>query len=391
MIQQTTCLKKLCKFFSDEKGKHNMICCGGAGAGKTFNILIILINHCLTNPNIDCYVVSHQLSKLRYTCIKDFKNILQEFGVYKADSFKGSIDYIFDNGSHIRFLGLDKDDTAKGLRADIVFLEEADKIPYENARQIISRSKKNILAYNPSQSSYIDKILIPREDSAFIRLTYNDNEFISDEEKAEILSYRTLGYNDDGTIKNALYANLWQVYGEGKQGVALGQIYTNYEEGDFIELDQHCYGLDFGFSNDPDAMIEMSIDRKSKTMYIRELLYVTGLSTEELATAIKAKIGQTRTPIICDSAAPRTIADLRSKGLNTIGAVKNKVVDDIKEICGWKMIVDPNSLNLLEELRNYVWKENSIIPIDSFNHCLDCQRYAFRYLTKPVVRPASLL
>lgn len=381
MIQQTTALNKICQLIYNNPDSHVYAIVGGMSCSKTFSILCILINRCISQENTEILVVNHQLSKAKLSVIKDFKFILNEFGLFKEENFRNGTEYTFDNGSSFTFIGADRMDIGKGLRTrGIVYFNEANRLKFETYRQIASRAPKVILDWNADFESYIERRVLPLKDTAFLRLTIYDNEFAPENELKEVLSYKEQGFNEDGTIKDEFYANLYNVYGLGLTGRAIGAIYQNWEYGEFKESDLMCYGLDFGFSSDPDALIKVSIDKKQKKLYLKECLYQNGNNSDLLAELLKEKCGS---GLICaDCAEDRLISDLKRVRINIVGCKKNKVVSDIKKIKGFKIVVEENSTNLVNELNNYIWidKESQSIPRDKFNHLLDAMRYAFNYL-----------
>jgi len=149
-MKATTALRKISAL------KKKVWCIqGGQGAGKTISILILLTNHALKNPNKEIYIASAELSKMRDTVLKDFIKILRSFGLYEKVNLTGVTNgqplCIFPNKSFIRFIGLDKEDIGKGLRSDIVYLNEANKTNFETYRELTSRAKRKILDYNPNK------------------------------------------------------------------------------------------------------------------------------------------------------------------------------------------------------------------------------------------------
>lgn len=404
-IKSTTTLRKICELIQDNIDDVHPVFAivGGQACSKTFSVLMLLINRAMqwkpdmTLPNGepdrgDYYVASAELSKLRNTAIKDFKYIMQEFGIYKDENFKAETDYIFDSGAHIKFLGIDKSDMSKGLRSSILMIDEANKITYESYRQISSRAGIVLLCWNADYESYIETMVIPDSHTHFLRVNYLDNECCPANEIAEIESYKEKGYNEDGTVKNEFFANLYQVFGLGMTGRAIGAVYQNWTIGEYQELDLNGFGLDFGYSSDPDALIRVSIDNKRKIIYMKEELYQNGNSEDDLGKILKMKCSGH--VIVADSAEDRLIADLKNKfKLRILPVHKPRVVESIKKLQGYNFIVDPDSLNLQRELQTYIWKEGSdkTIPIDKFNHLLDCLRYVAEYLTVAQPKPSSVV
>lgn len=393
MIETTTTLNKISKLIYDNPDAHVYSIVGGACCSKTFSILIILINRCLVNAGTEVNIVSHQLSKAKISIIKDFVYIMSDFGIYSDENFRGGVEYTFPNKSIIRFIGADRMDLGKGLRTrGVAFFNEANRLNFETYRQIASRAEKVILDYNADFQSYIERRVNILPDTAFLRVNIYDNEMAPENELREIESYKTQGYNEDGSIKDEFYANLYNVYGLGMVGRAIGAVYTNWTTGDFVDTGTTCFGLDFGFSSDPDALVKVSLDESRKTIYIKEYLYQNGISSDELYTILKGICGNQ--PIIADCAEDRLIHDLHNKGLNIRPCRKNRITDNIKTVQGYKIVVTEDSQNLQQELNKYVWldKENHNTPIDKYNHLLDAGlRYAFNFLHSEPYTPNEVI
>ena len=170
---------------------------GGQGSSKTYSILMILIDYAANNEKKDIYVASKELSKMKITVIKDFKNIMFEFGLFNPYKWnKQNSQYTFPNKSTITFIGLDKEDIGKGLRSDVVFMNEANKVPFETYRELTSRAKNVYIDYNPNSEFWAHTDVLNRDDADFIILTYKDNEYLSKEEVREIEINREKAYID---------------------------------------------------------------------------------------------------------------------------------------------------------------------------------------------------
>lgn len=394
VIRPTTSLRKITELIMQNPDARVYAIVGGMSSSKTFSIIMLLINHCLTTPNTEILVVSHQLSKAKLTVIKDFKFIMSDFGIWDENSFRGETEYTFGNGSVFKFVGADRTDLGKGLRVrGITYINEANRLQYETFRQISSRSPKTIIDWNADYESYIEKLVLPLPDTAFLRVTIYDNEMSPEGERKEVESYKEQGYNADGTVKNEFYANLYQVYGLGMTGRAIGAVYQNwtigeYEAHDGVEL----FGLDFGFSNDPDALIRVSVDKRNMKIFLKQEMYQNGNSEDQLVSLLRIKCGNKL--IIADSAEDRLISDLRAKGINIRGAKKGRILNDIKILQSWQIVVDPQSLDIQRELQTYIWldKESHQVPIDKNNHALDCGlRYAAMFVIGPVVEDEVII
>jgi phage terminase large subunit len=314
---------------------------------------------------------------------------MQLAGIYQESHFLAGTLYRFKNGSFIKFIGLDKEDIGKGLRCDIAYFNEVNKIDFESYRQVASRANKIFCDYNPDAEFFIDKEVIGRDDCDFLQLTYADNELLDDNERKEILSYKDKGYNPDGTILNEYWANLWNVYGLGNIGSLRGVVFSNWT--DIEQLPQEAkllgYGADWGFTNDPTTLI--GIYKWNGQYIFDEIIYQKGLVNSEIANMYKAKGVDRSVTIWGDSAEPKTIQDISNYGYRIKGADKGKdsVMFGISLMQEQKFIVTKQSTNLIKELRSYIWDTDRSgkqvnKPIDAFNHCIDAIRYYFTSLNK---------
>jgi phage terminase large subunit len=383
MIHQTTALRKIASL-----NKKIRIVRGGQGAAKTISILILLINHAASKPDKEILIISEELTKMRLTVIKDFIKIMKQIGIFEETRFLAETLYKFPNGSFIKFIGLDKADIGKGLRCDVAFFNEVNKIDIESYRQIASRAKFIYADYNPDAEFFIDTEILKRNDCDFLQLTFNDNELLSNEERAEILMYKDNGYNPDGSIKNAYWANLWNVYGLGNIGNLQGVVFENWDIVDCLPIDINsnvtveliAVGLDFGFTNDPTAII--SVYRKDNELWVDELLYETKLINSDIIARFRTIGVDKYIRIIADSAEPKSIEEISRAGYNIEGAKKGQdsIRSSIDTLQKFRIHITSRSINLIKELRAYRWivdKSGKSLnePIDRDNHAIDALRY----------------
>jgi len=366
----TTSLKKICSL----KNRTRVIY-GGQGSGKTFSIVIYLIDYCLRNPHAYVIVCSKELTKLRMGAIKDFLTIMRMYNRFNRDQWTNGTLYTFKNGSQMKFVGLDSSDIGKGVRSDAVFIDEVNRIDHETYVQITSRSKLVFCAFNPDAHFYLSEQYFNRNDVDVLKLTYRDNECLDINEVNSIKQYLEM-YNQTG---HKYWLNKHNVYSEGNFGVPTGVVYENGIIIDSVPsaavLD--CYGLDFGFSNDPSALVE--VYKLNGSYYVKEVVYKTKLFAEQIAEHITRK----DLLVYCDSAEPRTIADLKRNGIKAVEADKKgkeyqvSKMQELKEIffCG---------TNLAKEVSEYRFKDNG--DLTGVHHALDATRYAVytRYLKTKV-------
>ena len=352
---------------------------GGTRSGKTFNILLyIIFYYCLNNSGKTITICRKTYPALRATVLRDFINILREHNLYNEDNHnKSSSEYnLF--GNLIEFISLDQPVKVRGRKRDLLFINEANELYWEDWQQLLFRtSEKIILDYNPSEEYHwiYDKI-IPREDTDFLKTTYKDNPFL---EQALVDEIERLQYTDE---------QYWQIYGLGEKGVSKATIF-NYVECNQIPEDAEfvSMGMDFGFTNDPTALV--SVWKKESNLYIKELLYRTMMTTGDIHSYFKQTI--TKELIYADSSEPRIIEELRRMGWKIRASLKgrdsvNAGIDLLKR---FKIHIHKDSTNAIQEFRNYKWKEDKTgkltnTPEDKNNHITDAVRYAtYSILSKP--------
>ena len=368
MIQVTTALRKITAL-----KKRIRVVQGGQGAAKTFGILIILIDACIKNKGFEVYIASLELTKMRITVIKDFVKIMKMLGVFEQHRFLAGTEYNFKSGSTIKFLGLDKADIGKGLRSDVVFVNEANKINFETYRELTSRAKNVYLDFNPNDYFWVHSQVVDRDDCDFIKLTFEDNEALDIIERNEILSYKEKGET------NSYWANKWRVYGLGEIGSLEGAVYQHFKPIEKIPegAEMVACGCDFGFSNDPTAVV--GIYKYEDAFILDEIVYQTGLINSDLAS----KINHVNVPIWCDPSRPDTITDLRRSGIKTFPSkLVRGIIEGISVVQETNIYLTKASVNIWREQRTYVWKIDKTtgttytnVPIDENNHAMDALRY----------------
>ena len=407
-MQPTTALRKISSLKKKIWGIQ-----GGQGAGKTYSILLLIINYCLKNKNKEVYIVSAELSKMRDTVIKDCVNIAKNLNlnIVFTGLINGTPRADFLTGSFIRFIGLDKEDVGKGLRSDVVFVNEANKTNFNTYRELTSRAKRIIIDFNPNKKFWFHTEILIRDDCDFLKLTFADNEFLSDEEKSEILRYRERGYknynpnvyNSSGEIINQYWANMWRVYGLGEVGQVEGRIYNwkpiPYE--DYLKINKDTYyGNDWG-KVDPWAIVEVKYhDGK---LYVHEKNYkseneiernlsetekhqIKGGDDGEYEGLMSWMFNKLQIPknklISCDNNRPNKIRSLRRSGWEYAVAVggKTDLINRIGILSGIDIYYTDCSKNIEYEQENYCYDKDSSgtlleKPIDQDNHTIDAIAY----------------
>jgi phage terminase large subunit len=371
MLLSTTAQKKIAKL-----RRRIRIVQGGTSSSKTFSILPLLINYATTHPNSEISIVSESVPHLKRGVIRDFKKIMQWTGNWKEEQYnRSSMTYNFVNGSFIEYFSVDNPSKLRGARRHILFVNECNNVDFESYQQLAIRTSKFIyLDFNPTGEFWVNTELENEQDTQKVILTYLDNEAAPKAAVDEILKAKA-----KAETGNKFWLNWYNVYGLGLQGKLSGAIYENWELGKFQTIGKTVLGQDFGFSNDPSTLLKTNIDKKNKIIYVEECFYLTKLTATQLGDLNAKHAGKDL--IVADSADPRLIDSLKQY-CNIVPAIKGQgsIVYGIAMIQDYKLVIDPESKNLINELRNYVWLEKkSQTPISKFDHLLDGLRYSVSY------------
>ena len=352
---------------------------GGTRSGKTYNILLwIIFYYCGRNQNKTITIARKTFPAVRSSVMRDFLDILKSADLYREENHnKSNSEYIL-NGNLVEFISMDQPQKIRGRKRDLAFLNEANELTYEDWQQIVFRtSGRIILDYNPSDTfHWIYDRVIPRDDAAFYQTTYRDNPFL---DQTIIDEIERLKETDE---------HYWRVYGLGERGTNRAQVFQ------FTTIQQIpaqakflSYGLDFGFTNDPSALV--GCYQEGNNLYFQEMIYSTNLTNQDLDREFrKLEIGR-YDEIFGDSAEPKSIEELHRMGWNIKPTAKgsdsvNAGIDMLKR---YKIHI--LGANLMKEMETYKWMEDkngNLLnkPEDKWNHLIDAMRYGvYNKLSKP--------
>lgn len=344
---------------------------GGTSASKTVSVLLYLIHLAQSDktPTLTS-VVSESFPHLKRGCIRDFLAILQQHGYFKDERWnKSDFIYTFETGSKIEFFSADQPSKVRGPRRDRLFINEANNIPYEAFDQLEVRTKDFIfLDWNPTNEFWFyTDIQHKRNDVEWMILTYKDNEALDPQIVASIEQRRA-------------NKNWWLVYGEGQLGVTEGRIFKDWQIVDDIPHEARLvrYGLDFGYTNDPTAIV--AVYKYNDGLILDEIAYQKGLSNKQIADIFSNLEKQI---VIADSAEPKSIDEIKIHGIVVLPCEKGpgSVLQRIQLTQTQRISVTKRSLNVIKEYRNYMWvtdKDGKIInePEHEFSHSMDAITYA---------------
>lgn len=333
------------------------------------------------------------MTAAKISIIPEFLEKIELLGL--QDAFTITQDSIVNNltGSEIIFKGIktssgDQTAALKSLQGITTWvLDEAEELVDEEIFDKIDLSVRQkgiqnrvVLIMNPATKAhwiykrfFEDKGVqegsnLTQDGTTYIHTTYLDNienlddSFISQVER--IKQTRPKKYEH-------------QILG-GWKDKAEGVIFDNWTLGAFPDVTP-IYGMDFGFSIDPSTLVGTYINKSKKQIYLKEFLYKPKLSTSDLYQIGSSTAGKGL--IVADSAEPRLISELKSRGLNIVATAKGQgsVSAGIALMQDYDLIIDPDSTNLVKELNNYAWLEKKVAPVDDFNHLIDAARYAIYY------------
>ena len=364
---------------------------GGRGSGKSFSINTML-SLLMLEDNRTILFLRKTLTSAHLSIIPEFKEKLDILGLSNLfDITKTEITNKI-NGSAIYFRGIQtsSNDNTANLKSinnvSILVIDEAEELTDEMIFDRIDLSvrqkgvsNKVIIILNPATKEhwiykrFFEEVGVNggfngrKNNVEYIHTTYLDNKENLDDSFLDQI---------DRVKERSPEKYHHQILG-GWLNKAEGVIYDNWEVGDYVDTGYTLFGADFGFSIDPSTLVEISVDKKKKIIYLREHLYKPKLTTSDLYD-IMSDVCRNKA-IIADSAEPRLIEELRRMGLNIKGAVKGpgSITAGIALMLDYDLIVDHNSINLIKELNNYRWNDKkSSTPMDSFNHILDAARYA---------------
>jgi phage terminase large subunit len=364
----TTVIKKIRKLDKFVKGIQ-----GGTSAGKTFGILPILIHIAAKYSNTEISIVAESIPHLKRGAMKDFKKIMIATNRYldmrwNASDFK----YTFANGSVIEFFSADNDAKLRGARRDYLYMNECNNMTFHAYTELASRTKKGVyLDWNPVNEFWFHTELQGDDDVDFLIVNYKDNEACPESALNFILKAK------EKSKTSTYWENWYRVYGLGEIGNLEGVIFDNWKTIDTIPSEANLLGigLDFGYTNDPTAIVE--VYNWNGKRILNEICYRTGMVNSDIAKVLPNYV-----PIYADSSEPKSIEEIRRHGKTIKGVTKGKdsINFGIQVMQQQDYLVTSNSTNIIKEFRNYTWdkdKQGNKLnkPVDFQNHICDAIRY----------------
>lgn len=339
---------------------------GGTSSGKTIALLQVQDTHAISEK-CDILVVGQSIPNLKVGALKDQIDIIDgspELTKLIRSFNKSDRLYEFVSGSTLQFKSFQDAQDAKSGKRDYTFFNELNGIPKPIFDEIYLRTrKKTYVDYNPNEEFYIHDY-IGKPNVKFLRTWHEHNPFLSQKIRDKIEGLKEID------------EDLWKVYARGMTGKIEGLVFRKWKQGNDIPegAEYISSAIDFGFTNDPTAVL--SVWRVEETLYVKEELYRTGLTNQDIY-----KLVDHSSKYICDSAEPKSIEELKRMGLKVEGATKgqdsvNSSIDILKR---YNLVLIGE--NLVKEFKSYKWKVDRKTnnptnePVDFLNHCIDALRY----------------
>jgi phage terminase large subunit len=361
--------------WNKEAKEDTVINQGGTSSGKTYSILQVLFSKAIEAPNLVITVVGQDIPNLKAGALRDALDIYngsKELKRLTTDYNKSDRIFTFFNGSVMEFKSYDSAQDAKSGKRDYLFINEANGIIYQIWDELNTRTKiQSFIDYNPNAEFWVHRELIGKPNTRLIISTHWHNPFCPQKIRNKIESRKETD------------PEWYDVYGKGKTGRIEGLVFRNWYvvptipgEAKFIG-----YGLDFGFTNDPTAMVEVYM--QNGELWINELIYETGLTNQDIDKKLREISVPIAREITADSAEPKSIEELSRVGWNVRPAAKgpDSVKNSIDILKRYKINVTQRSTNLRKELNAYRWKVDKKTnltlnePVDIDNHAVDALRY----------------
>jgi phage terminase large subunit len=364
---------------------------GGAGSGKSVHITMKLLIKALLRKR-KVLVIRKYGTTLKDSVFQLFIDTLKKWGLYNYCKINLSTYTItLPNDSVLLFKGIDDSEKIKSI-ADVsdIWCEEATELSEDEYTQLDLRLRSNagdlqlICSFNPiSKVNWVynkwfsEEAVFDKENTLILKTTYKDNKFLPD------AYIRAL---EEKINSNPTY---YKIYALGEFASLDKLVFNNWKIEDFNNADikgELIIGLDFGFVNDISALVASIIDEDNKKIYVFKEWGDTNKTNEELASIISS-LGFAKSTIIADAAEPKSIEEIKRKGVQRIRACTkgaDSILHGIQKLQQYELIVHSNCTGIATELENYSWqkdkKTNEYInkPIDAFNHFIDALRYSLQ-------------
>ncbi len=382
---------------------------GGSSSGKSYFLSQRTVIDVMKGRNY--LIVRNVAQTIRKSVYNEIVKTINNMGL--THKFKISRSELIitckDNNKQIMFAGLDDVEKLKsitpinGVITDI-WIEEATETDEASYRQLTKRlrgisdvPKRITLSFNPIlQTHWIYREFFGRWDDTkdiyndghllIVKSTYKDNHFLTED--------------DIYALEHEADRYFYEVYTLGNWGV-LGQvIFKNWITKDLSAIrnsfDKIYNGMDFGYSNDPNALVRVHVDNTKKEIYVFDELYQNKMLLDEMIAAVKSKIPENQY-VTCDSSDEMLIDEMCRHGIKALPAIKgpDSIMAGILWLQGYKIIVDVKCQHFKNEIQTYHWQEDKYgnvlnKPVDKDNHLMDALRYATEQIQRGMISAGKI-
>jgi phage terminase large subunit len=359
---------------------------GSTNSGKTYGIVPIMYDRCLETPRIKVTVVAETLTAVKEGALDIFKNFMMDEGRWDDNKWNAStLTYICENNSKLQFKSFDTVGKAKASgKRQVLFLNEANHIPFDIADTLMIRSEEVWLDFNADMEFWAHTEVLTSDNSEFLKLTYHDNEAVPEATMAELMIKKAKAEKEDRLGARGYWYNWWQVYGLGEIGMLQESVYSVWEVLDKKpdRFTQFVYGLDFGYQH-PTALVRVWFWEDE--LFVEEVIYKTGLTSNPTIDEMRENGVEVDVEIMADHARPEIIKDIQDAGFYVMKADKsvNKGLNFIREKT---VYVHADSIHIQSENRKYKYKKVNGVIIDEVkkvdDDAMDAIRYAGAYIKK---------
>lgn len=387
---------------------------GGRASKKSKTAALRMIFRIMKYPKSNALIVRRTFATLRDSCYSDLKWAAERLGVAHLWKFSVSpleVTYL-PTGQKILFRGMDNALKITSISVPhgvlcFVWIEEAYELTDEDAFNKLDMSirgevpeghfKQVTLTLNPWSEAWWGKKRFfdnPADNVFTLTTTYRCNEWLDetdrqlfrDMRKNNPRRYRVEGLGDWGISEGVIYQRV-ELEGFNWRKLAVDRDEElKRKAGPWGKINERerlrlIAGVDFGFT-DPTAYVVLMIDDREKVIYVCDEIYKTNITNQVLASLIIDKQwGGLR--LICDSAEPKSIQELRDQGLKAEGAAKGRdsVLFGIQKLQNYRWIVHPKCTSFWRDITSYAWAKTPSgkfkdQPDHEFSHGPDAARYA---------------
>lgn len=370
---------------------------GGAGSGKSYGACQKVILKSMKYKR-KVLIVRKVGATIKVSIWQLILDLLADCGIREYCKVnKSNFEIELPNGSIFLFKGLDDPEKIKSITGitDIV-IEEATELTLDDFTQLNLRLRPKeaypqiYLMFNPvSKKNWVFDYFFSEsiiENALIIKTNYKDNKFLTDDYVQELERLKD---------RNPAY---YRIYALGEFATLDKLIFPVYEvriisDEETKDLNRFI-GADFGFINDPSAIVWGFLDEKNKTIFVTGEYVKKGMLNDEIADTM-IKLGLSKDKSYGDSAEKKSIAEIKRKGVNMEATEKGKdsVIHGIQWISQYHLVVDERCFKVIEELENYTWQKDKKTgeyinePVDAFNHTIDAIRYGLNKYIKGTRTP----